>query len=524
MKILMVYPEIPDTFFSLRYAIQLFGKKALFPPLGLLTIASLLPADWEKRLIDMNIRDLTDEHLRWADYVFLSGMYVQAESAAGVIARCQRLGVKTVAGGPLFTHEHFRFPGVDHFVLNEGEITLPLFLADLDAGHPKRMYESKEFADVRSTPVPSWELAELDQYASVCVQYSRGCPYMCDFCDVTALFGRRPRTKTAEQILAEIERIPALEQFSDVYFADDNLIGNKNTLKSDLLPSLRDWQRKRGSKVSFSTQVTVNLADDDVLVQMMREAGFVGIFIGLETPYEESLLASRKKQNLKRNLLENIHSLQRSGFDISAGFIVGFDTDTAEIFRIQREFIRKSGIVLALVNVLKAPTGTELYERMKREGRLVEEGLLQLQNDEATSNFVSKLDPELMRCEYSNLVDHLYSPRVLYERCRTFAEMFRPTQSAADSEFQLSSLGMLAKIFLILGVVDSGRWYFWKLLFWSAYRNRALVMVNLVNWVKAYHVRRLYQERVRRAARAARAEARSRTTVLSEALAIDRAH
>jgi radical SAM superfamily enzyme YgiQ (UPF0313 family) len=269
--------------------------------------------------------------------------------------------------------EYDRFSEVDHFVLNEAEITLPRFLQDWAAGQPKKMYKSPEFADVTLSPLPRYDLVDMRNYLYAIVQYSRGCPYLCDFCDVTALFGRKPRTKTPEQIIAELNLIRQHSRSNLVLFADDNLIGNKKVLKKELLPALIDWQKEAEYGFYFATQVTVNLADDAELMQMMADAGFRSLFVGIETPQEDSLKDSRKTQNLKRDLLETIRLLHLKGFTIYGGFILGFDTDTASSFENMRDFIQQSGIPMPIVNILKAPPGTELFTRMKKEGRLVKD-------------------------------------------------------------------------------------------------------------------------------------------------------
>ena len=288
MKVLLIYPEFPDTFWSFKHALKLAHKRASSPPLGLLTVAAMLPPEWEKRLVDLNVTKLTARDLEWADTAFVSAMLVQREAARQVISRCRQEGLTVIAGGPLFTSEYAQFDEVDHFVLNEGELTLPPFLADLAQGRARRVYSTSEFTDIGKSPVPSWELLEMRRYAAMSIQYSRGCPFHCDFCNVTTLFGHQPRTKNTAQVLAELDGLYRQGWRGSVFFVDDNFIGNKKHLKSDLLPALIDWQKSRGG-FSFYTEASINLADDEELVVMMVEAGFDTVFIGIEIPDEAGL-------------------------------------------------------------------------------------------------------------------------------------------------------------------------------------------------------------------------------------------
>jgi radical SAM superfamily enzyme YgiQ (UPF0313 family) len=283
MRILLVYPEFPDTFWSFKHALKFIRKKAGAPPLGLLTVAAMLPSEWEKRLIDLNVTDLKEEDLAWADYVFVSAMVVQRESVRTILKRCKTVGVKVVAGGPLFTMEHEQFPDVDHFVLNEAEETLAPFLRDLLQGQASRVYASAEFPDIHKTPIPLWQMADLKHYDTISIQFSRGCPFNCDFCNVTALLGHRPRTKTAAQIIAELDNLYAVGWRKSIFFVDDNFIGNKKQIKSEVLPALIEW-RKGKTGMPFSTEASINLADDPVLLKLMVQAGFDTVFVGIETP------------------------------------------------------------------------------------------------------------------------------------------------------------------------------------------------------------------------------------------------
>jgi len=362
MKILFVYPKYPDTFWSFKYALKFISKKASFPPLGLLTVAAMLPEEWEKKLIDMNVSALTEEDLEWADYVFISAMLVQKKSAMEVIRRCKKMGIKVVAGGPLFTTGYEEFEDIDHFVLNEAESTLPSFLDDLKKGCAQRMYTSKEWPDLGKTPRPQWDLINMKKYASMCIQYSRGCPFNCEFCDIIVLNGHKPRTKSKDQILGELEALYAQGWRGGIFFVDDNFIGNKKRLKAEILPALIDWMKQKKYPFSFFTEVSINLSDDEELMQLMVKAGFTGVFIGIETPNEDSLTECNKYLNKNRNLIACVKKMQDIGLEVQGGFIVGFDNDPLSIFESQISFIQKSGIVTAMVGLLNAPRGTRLYE------------------------------------------------------------------------------------------------------------------------------------------------------------------
>lgn len=462
LKILLIYPEMPDTFYALKHFIKVIGKKAAFPPLGLLTVSAMLPEKWERKLIDLNVNSLRDEDIRWADYVFLSAMNVQEESVRQIIKQCKSNNAIIVAGGPLFTHEHYRFEGIDHFVLNEAEITLLPFLEDLKKGTPKPIYESKDFADISKTPVPQFELVDMNKYLYSIIQYSRGCPYLCDFCDVTALFGRKPRTKSPEHIIAELEKIRLDNKTQLVLFADDNLIGNKKILKSELLPALIEWRKKTNPGFYFATQLTVNLADDEELMQLLLDAGFRNVFIGIETPDELSLKISHKNQNLKRNLLETIHAIHQAGFIISGGFIVGFDTDTQESFDIQARFIQLSGIPLPIVNVLKAPPGTELFERMKKEGRITRHFAF----SEGATNLKPVMGEKQLFNGFLDLIERVYKPQYSIERIKTFFlnHKYPKTTVKIHVPFRLSYIWIVLRVIYFLGIVDKDRKYYLKLL------------------------------------------------------------
>jgi radical SAM superfamily enzyme YgiQ (UPF0313 family) len=425
MKILLVYPEFPDTFWSFKHALRFIHKKAASPPLGLLTVAAMLPPEWEKRLVDLNVTNLTTNDLAWADYVFISAMIVQRNAARALIVQCKDFGVKVVAGGPLFTMEHEQFPEVDHFVLNEAELTLPLFLDDLNNGHPQHLYATTEYPDILQTPTPLWQLVNVKNYDTFSIQFSRGCPFSCDFCNVTALLGHRPRTKTATQIIAELDGLYALGWRKSIFFVDDNFIGNKKQIKSEILPALIEW-RKGKTGMPFSTEVSINLVDDEELLALMTQAGFDTVFVGIETPNEGSLTECNKNQNKGRDLVESVKQLQRAGLQVQGGFIVGFDNDPPSIFQQQIDFIQKSGIVTAMVGLLQAPPGTRLYERMRKEGRLVHE--MSGDNVDGSTNIIPKMGLESLQEGYRKLLAQIYAPKAYYERVLTFLREYRPPQ------------------------------------------------------------------------------------------------
>lgn len=491
MRILLVYPEMPDTFYAMKHFMKVVNKKAAYPPLGLLTVASLLPEDWEKKLSDLNVAPFDKNDLLWADYVFVSAMNVQEESVCEIIAQCKALGVKIVAGGTLFTHDYHRFPDVDHFVLNEAELTLPLFLADLEKGGPQKIYKTSEFADVTITPLPALHLIDRGQYLYDIVQYSRGCPYMCDFCDVTALLGRRPRTKTPDQIIQELEEINKAGHTQLVLFADDNLIGNKRTLKAELLPALIEWRKKTQPGFYFATQLTINLADDEELMQMLLDAGFRHVFIGIETPSEESLKVSHKTQNLKKDLLTTIHYLHGKGFIISGGFIVGFDTDDERIFARQVQFIQQSGIPLPIVNILKAPPGTDLYRRMQKENRLYKAFAF----TEGDTNIIPAMDIAELYQGYLHLIENIYTPATSYQRLMQFFNTYRFPKSSVriKEKITLRHLQIVARIVYQLGIADSDRKYFWKLIAWSLRNNRKMLDKAFFYSVMIYQMHQTYK-------------------------------
>ncbi|OHB54109.1 MAG: B12-binding domain-containing radical SAM protein [Planctomycetes bacterium GWF2_50_10] len=491
MKVLLVSPEAPDGFWGLKHALKFISKQSIVPPLGLVTVAAMLPKDWELKLVDMAVTKLTQQDVEWADYVFISAMYIHKQSVDKIIATCKKLNRTIVAGGPLFTAVPEDYDHIDHLVLNEAELTLPPFLEDLAKGNAGHIYRSSQWADIHQTPLPLWELCDLRAYAMMNLQYSRGCPFDCDFCDVTTLYGRQSRIKTKEQVLAELTRLYELKWRGDVFFVDDNLIGNKHHLKAEILPGVIDWMKKHSHPFSFNTQASINLADDDELMQLMVQAGFNCVFVGIETPNEESLKECRKLQNTKRDLLESVKIIQSSGMEVQGGFILGFDHDNETIFDNVIEFIQKSGIVTAMVGLLNAPKKTKLYNRLKQENRLL--NYISGSNTDYTMNFVPKMEYKVLLGGYARVMQTIYSDSNYYKRIRVFLKNYKPAKTNY-SILKYSDVKAFIKSLWYIGIKGTNRRYFWQLVFLTLHRPRYLNMVVTYS-IFGIHFRAIFTKR-----------------------------
>ncbi|MDP6126889.1 MAG: B12-binding domain-containing radical SAM protein [Dehalococcoidales bacterium] len=494
MKILLVYPRYPETFWSFSHALKFISKKASFPPLGLLTVAAMLPQSWEKKLVDMNVTTLNDKDIEWADYVFISAMVVQKISVREVVARCNELGVKTVAGGPLFTTGYEEFEGIDHFVLGEAEVTLPLFLRDLAGDSLQHIYASDKRPAIDKTPVPLWPLIKMKNYSSMNFQYSRGCPFDCDFCDIIILNGHNPRTKTREQIGAEMDALYNQGWRGGVFVVDDNFIGNKKKLRTETLPTLIEWSKRKKYPFAFFTEASINLADDEELMGSMSQAGFDRVFIGIETPSEDGLAECNKQQNKGRDLAASVKKIQNHGFEVQGGFIVGFDSDPATIFRSQINFIQNSGIVTAMVGLLNAPNGTKLYQRLKKEGRLTTS--FTGNNTDININFVPKMKYETLIEGYTGILETIYSPRQYYERVRTFLHEYRPPRLNKPLTLQRWQLEGFVKSVWFLGIKEKGRRYYWKLMISSLFKHPRAFPLSVSLAVFGFHFRKVAEKLV----------------------------
>lgn len=486
MKILLVFPQIPLTFWSFQNALKFISKKSSEPPLGLLTLAAMLPDEWEKKLVDMNVSSLQAQDIQWADYVFLTGMNIQRSSFEKVVKTCNDLQTPVVAGGPMVTTDGAIFEGVSHFVLNEAESTLANFIEDLKSESLKRVYTSDEFPSIQKTPAPLWHLLEMEKYASMSIQYSRGCPYDCEFCSITTLNGHMPRTKATSQILTELESLYNLGWRGRIFIVDDNFIGNKRKLKEDVLPAIISWQKKLNYPFRFMTEVSINLADDDILLNLMVKAGFDAAFIGIETVNKDSLVECGKSQNKNRDLIKAVKKLQRKGFLISGGFIVGFDNDPANIFEEQIKFIQKSGIVTAMVGLLSAIPGTRLFNRLKSEKRIL--ASFEGNNMDGVLNFVPKMNQEKLMNGYKTILKTIYSHKEYYRRIKTFLKEYNPVfhEYVRPTKNQLLAL---IKSLWILGIVEKGRRYFWSFLITSIIKYPSKFALAITLAIYGFHFR-----------------------------------
>ena len=486
MKVLLVYPQNPDTFWSFKHVLRFVSKHSTFPPLGLLTIAAMLPVDWQLKLVDLNVERLKDADLQWADYVMISAMIVHKDSVNEIVARCNALNKPIIAGGPLFTTGHEDFPTVQHFVLGEAEDVMGQLAADMVAGTVRRYYKALNRPDVTRVPVPRWDLVNLQHYVTMAVQFSRGCPFDCEFCDIIIMNGRVPRTKAPAQLINELETL-RLQGWKDmVFIVDDNFIGDKKRTKV-LLREIIAWRERVKPSMGFFTEASVNLADDAELCDLMVRAGFKKVFVGIETPMPESLQECHKLQNKGRDLVESIKTLQRAGMEVMGGFIVGFDNDQQDIFKRQFEFIQRSGVVTAMVGLLQALPQTKLYQRLMSEGRL--ESAATGNNTEAVLNFKTKLNREFLQSGYRELMKNLYEPKVYYQRIRTFLETHRP--SGPRLRISPSDFKAFVKSFWMLGIVEKGRHLYWKF-FWTILLRRPRQLRSAIELaVIGYHFRRI---------------------------------
>src|SRR2546422_3416059 len=487
MKVLLINPEFPDTYWSFRHALPFEGKRCAFPPLGLLTVSAMLPKTWERRLVDLNVRKLRSSDIKWADIVMATAMLVQKDSLKQVVRQCKAMGKRVVVGGPYVSTTLEALPEADHIFIGEAETTVPQFLEDLERGTAKRSYQAAERPPLAVTPVADFYLANMKHYSAMSVQYSRGCPFNCEFCDIIEIYGRVPRTKSNPQMLAELDALYNLGWRGTVFIVDDNFIGNKKNVRQ-LMPELANWQKRHDYPFTLLTEASVNLADDEPLLESMRQSGFRRVFLGIETPVEESLKEAQKTQN-RGNLLDSVKKIQSYGMEVMAGFIVGFDNDPADIFQRQIDFIRKSAIPLAMVGLLNALPDTQLWKRLEREGRLL--GEASGNNTTCTFNFKTRMDPALLIQGYQTIMRTIYSPREYYERA--LDSMRRTTQEFTEPQHYnaISALASLTRVLVRLGLLDRERREFWRVVTQAMVRHRDRFAETLRLAAMGYHFRKL---------------------------------
>jgi radical SAM superfamily enzyme YgiQ (UPF0313 family) len=489
-KILFIYPQYPNSFWSFKNILKFIGKKAAYPPFGLITVAAMLPSSWGKKVIDMNVTKLTDKDIKWADMVFISAMIVQKESVKTVIKKVKELGKPIVAGGPLFTTGWEEFTDdVDHLVLGEAEENLFKFLKDTTTGNVKKIYQAADFPDIHISVIPEWALIDKRFYSSMCVQISRGCPHNCEFCDISRLNGRLPRIKTKKQVTGELEALYQWGWRGSVFFVDDNFIGNKLEMEKEILPAIIEWQRKRNFPFVFNTQVSIDLADKTQLINMMVKAGISTLFIGIESPDKQSLEECNKHQNKNCDLVAAVKRLQNAGFIVQGGFIVGFDNDKLSIFQSQIDFIQQSGIVTAMVGLLNALPKTKLYQRLKEAGRLVEES--SGNNTSEKINFKPQMDPSILIEGYKKIMKTIYSPRVYYQRVKIFLREYK-SSPVGTQRLNIYHIKALFSSIWFSGIVYKGKLYYWGLLLWALFKRPSGIPYIISSSITGLHFSSLY--------------------------------
>ncbi len=476
MKILLVYPRFPQTFWSYEKILELVNRKVLLPPLGLITVAAILPQDWEYQLVDRNIRAVTEAEWNWADLVIFSAMIVQKSDMIEQIQEAKRRGKRVVVGGPYPTSmpEEMEAVGVDYLILDEGEITLPLFVEALERGETRGKFTAKgEKPDVTTTPIPRYDLLEMTAYDSMSVQFSRGCPFQCEFCDIIVLYGRKPRTKTPGQLLAELDYLYHLGWRGGVFMVDDNFIGNKRNVKL-LLRELKEWQAARKYPFRFDTEASLDLAQDDELIELMLECNFAAVFMGIETPDTNSLEVTKKFQNMRSPLIDSIDKVTRSGLRVIAGFIIGFDGEKPGAGQRIVEFAELTGIPTTTFAMLQALPHTALWHRLEKEGRLrTQDGNI---NQTTLMNFIPTRPVEDIAREYIDAFRQLYEPTQYLNRVyRYFLKLGAPR---VRTPFKLPEWVVIRALALVCwrqGIKRETRWLFWHHLLHILIKNPAVV-------------------------------------------------
>jgi len=487
MNALLIYPEFPDTYWSFKHALKFLGKRASQPPLGLMTVAALLPKAWKKRLVDANVEQLRDRDLAWADVALISAMHIQRDSLAAIVERCRVRGLRTVVGGPIASSISAAELKVDHVVIGEAESLIAGLARDLEQGTTQPVYKAAARPEMESSPLPDLSLIKMNRYSTMAVQASRGCPFNCEFCDIIEIYGRRSRVKAVAQVLAELDQLRAAGWREVVFIVDDNFIGNKARAK-ELCVALAAWRGQYKTSFDFITEASLNLADDLELMQLMKDAGFASVFLGIETPDESALIACNKMQNTRRSLLDSVALIQSYGMQVMGGFILGFDTDREDIFDRMVEFIQKSGIPIAMVGLLQAMPGTQLFQRLWKEGRILHAG--HGDNTDDKLNFLPRMDATRLVEGYRSVLKQIYSCEAYYERVKLYLSRAQPKNGERKSRQQWLTVGN-ARAFVTSiirqGVFGRHRWSYWKFLLTVATRYRHCFGAAMTLAVMGYH-------------------------------------
>jgi len=471
LKVLMVWPRFPPSFWGFEGVLEMIPERSVMPPLGLITVAALCPSSWQIRLLDRAFEELRDEDLLWADLVMVSAMLAQRADALDTLARARTFERRTFIGGPWASSEpDFLLGHADHVLVGEAEEVFADIARALEKGEARRIYHVADKPDMSHSPVPRFDLLQLDKYTSMPVQFSRGCPFQCEFCDIITIYGRRPRAKTPSQVIAELDELRRLNWRNEVFIVDDNFIGNQKQALL-LTHELSAWQERNGHPVSFYTEASIDLADRPELLAAMVAANFMYVFIGIETPSAEALKGSRKFQNLRGNIADQVRVIRESGLWVLAGFIVGFDSDDESIFERQLEFINQTGIAWAMAGVLQAPPTTALFDRMKREGRLIEDS--QATTNFSPPNFHTVLPLLVLLRGLAGLLTALYTPEAYFGRAFRSIESWHPRATQQPPKLPLSyNLRVLFASMWRQGVRSHYRSAFWRFL-WLIIRNWA---------------------------------------------------
>ncbi len=489
VKVLMVWPRFPPSFWGFEGVLTMIPERAMTPPLGLITIAALCPAAWEIRLIDRAFQELRDEDLGWADLVMVSAMHAQRVDTLAILARARARGRRTFIGGPWASSEpELLAAKADHVLVGEVEEVFPSIAEALENGTPREMYRISDKPDMTRGPIPRFDLLQLDKYTSMPVQFSRGCPFQCEFCDIITIYGRKPRYKTSAQLIAELDTLRRLGWRNEVFIVDDNFIGNHKQALI-LARDLAQWQIANKHPFSFYTEASIDLADRPELLAAMVEANFMYVFLGIESPSPEALKESKKFQNLRKDSVRQIRVIQDSGLWVLGGFIVGFDSDDERIFDRQFEFIERTAIAWAMAGVLQAPPTTALFDRMKREGRLIEES--QATSNFSAPNFRTTLPLPVLLRGLSGLLARLYAPETYFERAFRSLEIWKPRPTQAPPRMPLSYdvRALLASMWK-QGVRSSYRksyWNFLRRLIWNWGRQPAKLWLGFMVLLSAHH-------------------------------------